>query len=285
MPNEPLLQFLFAALPALHEFHAPNSDVYVLLKAMARREMEGRFSSPEVVGQDFGPFGNLTFPFYAMGAVSSLNLFDLDELIMFSFYWKNRHRYHRVADVGANIGLHSVVLSRCGLEVRAYEPDPQHFAILERNMKLNSCSATAFQCAVSATDGEMEFTRVLGNTTGSHLTGAKPNPYGPLERFQVKVVAFHDIVRWADLVKMDVEGHEKDVLLSTDWEDWIKTDALVEVGSETNARAIYDHFMAMGVKLFSQKRNWHQVEKEADMPFSYKEGTLFITCKNEVPWS
>lgn len=285
MLNSPLLDTLMSTLPAIHDRHAPNGGLYALLKQIARREIESLFQAG-MAEADFGPFGHLIFPYEAMGAVDSLSLFDLDELILFSFYWCNRQRYHRVADIGANIGLHSVVLSRCGFEVRCYEPDPTHFRLLKRNLALNVCPrVTPVNAAVSRSAGTMEFVRVLGNTTGSHLAGAKPSPYGELERFPVDVEAVEPLFDWADLVKLDVEGHEAEILLATNESHWRKTDAVVEIGSATNARAVFDHFRATGVLLFAQKQNWRQVDDPAMMPTSYRDGSLFITCKTEMPWT
>jgi hypothetical protein len=130
----------------------------------------------------------------------------------------------------------------------------------------------------------MEFVRVLGNTTASHLAGSKSHPYGDLERFPVKVEAFEPLINWADLIKLDIEGHEKTVLLSTKRENWLKTDALIEIENAGNAAAIYEHFNDLGVKLFSQKTNWHLVRSIDDMPASYHDGTLFATCKSRMPW-
>jgi len=281
-----ILGSLFSALPALSGQHAPGSKVYMLLKEVARREVESLFSDDKPEVRDFKPFGEMVFPYHSMGAIDSLNLFDLDELIIFSFYWVNRERYRRVLDIGANIGLHSIILGKCGYEVRAYEPDPRHFEILKRNLALNGCSnVQAFNTAVSSEAGEMEFVRIVGNTTASHLAGSKPNPYGELERFPVKVEAIEPLIGWADLIKLDVEGHEKEVLLATSREQWLGTDAMVEVESEGNADAIYKHFTSLGVKLFSQKTNWQLVHNVEDMPVNYREGTLFMTCKGEMPWS
>ena len=280
-----VLQDLILALPTVRDHHAPDSRLYSLLKQVARLEVEELFVEPEAVAKEFGPFGDLTLPYHKMGSVDSLNLFDLDELIIFSFYWLNRARYRRVLDIGANIGLHSIVLSKSGYEVRAYEPDPQHFDILSKNLELNGCSdVTAVNAAVSCEDGEMEFVRVLGNTTGSHLAGSKANPYGELQRFPVNVEGIVPLIAWADLIKLDAEGHEKEILTATNREDWLNTDALVEVGTESNARHIYEHFVPMGVFLFSQKTNWNQVRSINDMPTSYHDGTLFVTCKSEMPW-
>ena len=68
------------------------------------------------------------------------------------------------------------------------------------------------QAAVSDQPGEAEFVRVLGNTTGSHLAGAKANPYGKLERFAVPLVPLADMTEWADLIKIDAEGHEANMI-------------------------------------------------------------------------
>ena len=82
-----------------------------------------------------------------------------------------------------------------------------------------------------------------------------------------------------------MEGHEKVVLLSTELKHWVKTDALVEIENADNAAAVYGHFTTLGVKLFSQKTNWQQVHSLDDMPTSYHEGTLFVTCRDEMPWA
>ena len=106
--NETILSDLIAALISVPDQHAPDSALYRLLKQVARREVERLFSAAEAHAHPFEPFGEIVFPYYKMGAIDSLDLFGLDELIIFGFYWKNRGRYRRVADIGANIGLHVV---------------------------------------------------------------------------------------------------------------------------------------------------------------------------------
>ena len=59
----------------------------------------------------------------------------------------------------------------------------------------------------------------------------------------------------------------------------------MEIENENNAAAVYEHFKTMKVNLFSQKTNWQQVTNLDDIPTSYHEGTLFVTCKSEMPWS
>ena len=59
---------------------------------------------------------------------------------------------------------------------------------------------------------------------------------------------------------------------------------IVEVGSEENATAIYEHLRNIGVRAFAQKIGWKQVESLDDMPSNYKNGSLFITRKPAMPW-
>ena len=286
MKQSSYLENLFLDLPSQANQHSPLSEVHIFLKQKAREEIIKLFpkeSNQQAI--DFKPFGELIFPYHKMGTIDSLNLFDLDELIIFSFYWKNKKFYKNTLDVGANLGLHSIIMAKCGFNVQSYEPDPTHFNILTDNIDLNQCSAVKPNNAAASTQsGEMEFTRVLGNTTGSHLSGAKTNPYGELERFKVQVADIRPLMAQVDLIKMDVEGHEKEILLATKNSDWKNTDALVEIQDANNAKAVYKHFKSIGVNLFAQKINWSKVADSDDMPTSYKEGTLFISCKDKMPW-
>lgn len=283
--SSPILDSLITVLPVLSDHHDPGCETYRLLKMVARREIESLFSDPGFEPRSLKPFGEVVMPYFKMGAIDSLNLFDLDELIIFAFYWANRERYKKVLDIGANIGLHSIMLSKCGYEVRSFEPDPRHFELLNRNLKLNNCDkAKTLQAAVSNKSHTAEFIRVLGNTTSSHIAGSKANPYGELERFPVKVEDIKDLIEWPDLLKIDAEGQEKEILLSIGRGHWLKKDALIEVGNEENAKLIFDHFKNIKINLFSQKINWKQVDKLEDMPKSHHDGTLFASGKNEVPW-
>jgi len=177
------------------------------------------------------------------------------------------------------------VMAKCGWEVSAFEPDPVHAKILKNNLSLNDVKqVNLFEAAVSDKAGTLEFVRVLGNTTGSHLAGAKSNPYGQLERFPVKVISIADVIAGADFIKLDAEGQEKIIILGTEKSSWDKTDMIIEVGSLDNATAIYNHLVKLGVNLFSQKQGWKPVVSLEGMPVSYKEGSLFISKKSEMPW-
>jgi len=285
MRKVPILSQLIAALPALKDFHAPGCDPYELLRMVARQEAEAAFSAEKATPCLFEPFGELIFPYVRMGAIDSIDLFGLDELVIFAFYAANAGRYRKTLDMGANLGLHSILMSRCGFVVTCFEPDPHHYSLLKKNLDDNHASTvTAVNAAVSVEDGTMEFVRVLGNTTGSHLAGSKSNVYGEIERFPVKVLPFAELIRGVDFVKLDVEGHEKIILASTTAEQWRNLDMMAEIGSQDNARAIFAHFTGIGINMFAQKSGWRQVRRFEEMPFSYHDGSLFISAKAEMPW-
>lgn len=277
---------LLELLAAYPELHARDTTFYKFFDTLVKnafREAKAEFvAGKKVKVAELGP---IDLPYEKMGAIDSIDLFGLDELLIFAFYYKNRGRYKRAVDVGANLGLHSIILSKCGSSVDAYEPDPNHYDKLMRNLGLNGISnVTVHKAAVSEKVGTMQFVRVLGNTTSSHLAGAKANPYGELERFDVDVHDIKDIAKKADLMKIDAEGHEGVILRALPVGTWKNVDAFVEIGTPENAREVFAHFNNSGINIFAQKRGWAPVRDLKDVPVSYKEGGVFISAKPAMPW-
>ncbi len=220
----------------------------------------------------------LTVPFVSFGNVTSDNLFDDKEQGLFDFYERSAERYRKALDIGANIGVHFMLMAKNGWEVRAFEPDPVHYRILGNLVALNLNGTkrliSAEQAAVSDHDGRETFVRVKGNTTGSHLKGDK-SPYGELEEFDVQVVDCRPLFAWADFAKIDCEGHEAR-LLGTVTPD-CRCEFMVEVGSLQNAEAIYQHFHGFGqYRMWAQKSGWGEVTGLGEMPLHHSHGALFI---------
>ena len=208
-----------------------------------------------------------------MGKVTSDDLFGPNEQVIFDFYERNKTRYSKALDIGANIGIHSILMARNGWEVKSYEPDPEHCQRLRENLQRNEVKVEVIEAAVSVGSGLASFVRVEDNLTANHLLGAR-RAYGPTELVSVKTcVPEWD---WADLAKLDCEGSEASILLMTTPEQMKRLEMIVEVGSKENAARIYAHFSEMGIPLWSQKTGWREVKKHRDMPKSYKEGSLFI---------
>ena len=77
----------------------------------------------------------VVFPYIKMGTLDSVGMFAYHEHNVFLFYFLKRFNYKFVADIGANIGLHSILLSKFGYKVDAYEPDPDHLKVLNKYLK------------------------------------------------------------------------------------------------------------------------------------------------------
>ena len=267
----------------------PKGEFYLELDLRLKEDIaRSNFAKGGTGEEDFGPLGVLILPYRQMGSgtITSLQFFGLDELIIFAFYWANKLNYKNVGDIGACIGLHSILMSKCNWVVNTYEPDPSHVISIKKNIECNqSTNININQVAVSGFNGSGEFTRVLGNTTGSHLTGAKNKPYGEIEKFKVVVKDIKDIMLNLDFIKLDVEGEEANIITSTVSESWKNCDMMVEVGSVSNAIAIFNHLSVsiQKVNMYSQKNGWSKVESLSQMPFSWKEGSLFISRKVSFP--
>ena len=234
-----------------------------------------------------GELGPILFPYFKMGDISSVNLFGLDELVLFAFYFANRARYKKTLDLGANIGLHTLVMKKLGFETVSYEPDTIHLSQIEKVLELNGFSNDGVRPkAISDHNGTMEYLRVLGNTTGSHLIGAKENVYGPTDVVAVEV---DDILQVFldekfDFVKMDVEGHEAVLLNRITPESMICTDIMLEIGSKKNAVEIYRILGEKKIPAYSQKNNWGRVQSLEDLPSHHTQGSLFLSMRGAPNW-
>lgn len=266
---------------ALHR----GSGTYAIFEWAAGTAARESGFRPGGGGDELGPIGRLEFPYHQMGAIDTLDLFGLDELILFAFYIKQREVYKTAADLGANCGLHSLVMSRIGWEVDSYEPDETHIGYFRDNVKHNGAERIRLhECAVSTQEGTVEFVRVLGNTTGSHIAGAKAAPYGELEKYTVPTADIRKIMRAADFIKMDIEGHEARALAVTGTSDWKGTDMMLEVGSAENAEQIFGHLTDLGVAMFPQKVGWRRAGSPDDLPHHHTEGSLFCSSSAAGVW-
>ena len=223
-------------------------------------------------------FRGLNIPFTSFGNVTSNDLFSDKEQAIFNFYEASKTRYRRALDVGANIGVHSILMAKQGWCVLAYEPDPLTYAHFRRNVDTHEVMVGSSCAAVSDHQGDEVFVRVKGNMTGSHLKGDK-SPYGELEEIPVHVVDCRPLFKWADFAKIDCEGHEAKLLLTVTDE---ACEFMVEVGSQDNAKAIYEHFQGKR-GMWAQKLDWKPVRSLEDVPKHHSEGGLFIGRKGPFP--
>jgi FkbM family methyltransferase len=226
------------------------------------------------------PIGEIVFPYYELGLVKSVDLINFYEMVMFAFYWKSKSSYKRVADVGSNIGLHSIILSKCGFYVEAFEPDQNTSKILKSNLELNNINNVKIHNkAISGFDGKAEFVKINNNVTGSHILGSKKIIYGDIKKYEVEVIPLSKLCNHFDLIKLDIEGAEDNAILSLVKKDINKTDIIVEIHSYEKSKKIFEHLKKEKIRCFAQKNNWIEVKSPEQMPKDYTEGALFISLK------
>ncbi|WP_296740524.1 FkbM family methyltransferase [Mesorhizobium sp.] len=124
-------------------------------------------------------------------------------------------------EIGANIGTHTVYLTRSGQfkQVICIEPEPRNLLLLKQNLILNDLGdrTTVVECAVSDHEGVADFYFNDQNFGASTLI--KPDGAGAPTSVQVRRVdgILRDLGLRADdigLVWMDIEGAEPEAIKS-----------------------------------------------------------------------
>lgn len=184
-------------------------------------------------------------------------------------------------DLGANIGLHSVIMAKAGFKkIVAVEPDTNHLEVLKSILEINQIKNVELKnFAISDMSGNVKFTRVMGNLTGSHISGSKENLYGELS--EIDVVS-ETIMRFLEpgiktFIKMDIESHEAAAISMIPKEYWFNIDMCLEIGNFTNAKAIFEYCNKNSIYLFSQMRDWRIISELSDVPKRWQDGSALIS--------
>lgn len=273
-----LFDVFFNCLKNNTSYHIPGSKEFSFannfFKKFYRKHLTNRKQQLYLSGVN-----EFKYPFYKMGKVNSYDILtEPNEMVIFSLYSK-MNKKNMVADLGANIGLHSIILGKMGYKVKAYEPNPDHVKQLKYNMKLNELkNVQVIQKAVDLKKHQVVYTNVLNNTTSSFIGTAK-KAYGPIKRFAVQTTKFDKILKWADLIKMDIEGLEADILSKVNYKNIKNKKIIVEINNNLNAKKIFKSSKKNKFDILSQKNGWKCVEKYKDMPKSYKDGSAIIIKK------
>jgi FkbM family methyltransferase len=120
----------------------------------------------------------------------------------------------RIVDVGANLGLYTLLLARLtgpAGQVHAFEPEPALFQALTRNCRRNAAAnVTTVNCALGAGSGRIPFYRSLFNSGDNRLGGLGWKGRG----VEVEMARLDDVLPepCVDFIKMDVQGYEMQVL-------------------------------------------------------------------------
>jgi len=119
-----------------------------------------------------------------------------------------------IVDCGSNIGVSILFFKKLYPRARVigFEPDPQSFQMLSRNIRENGLQdITIHNMAVAARSGEITFYS-LPNKPGSLLASTVPGRING-EAFQVPCVTLSSMMPGpVDLLKLDIEGAEVEVI-------------------------------------------------------------------------
>ena len=131
---------------------------------------------------------------------------------------KDLNRDSIVLDIGANIGIYTKLMAKTGAKVYSYEPNPFAFERLKENCK-SFKNVNLFNKAVSNKDTKTKLFFHENHeadpfkwSTGSSIDSTKPNVSS--DYVEVDCVDIFKILeeKRFDIVKLDVEGHEIEIL-------------------------------------------------------------------------
>jgi len=213
------------------------------------------------------------------GNVNLKKLIQLpSEIELYDFFLDNKNKYSKVCDIGANVGLHSIFLSKIFKSVSAYEPIKEHYFQLLENKKINKLkNISIIKKAVSLKSGKEMIIKLLSNTTASHLQISKRSKYGKIFKEEVSCVSIKRLLPKFDLIKLDIEGLEGDLIKSLNL-DKKNPDFIIEVHNFQNAKKIYvklkknKYFKLIKLK----KKKYTLIKKLKDMPTKSTEGSLLL---------
>lgn len=276
---------IFEFLSANHNCHVNGSEDYLIA---AKNIQDFVAQSALAKGGDglvdFGPFGELHFPYFSMGNIDSLDLFGIDELILFLIYKNKKSAVKQAADLGANLGLHSIVMAKLGWKVNAFEPDPTHIECLRKNMIRNYTKSHVelFEGAVWIDSSFVKVTKVLGNTTGNHISGFK-DAYGETEFIDVPSIGINEALAGVSFAKIDVEGAEGALLGALHESFDLDSMVICMEVSTPNRLKVFEFARKQHANIFCQKLGWSPARAHEDLPAGYKEGSVAI-ARAETIW-
>ena len=123
-------------------------------------------------------------------------------------------------DLGGNIGTFAVLAGKQCKKVYSFEPEPDNFKLLKKNIKVNKLkNVQAFHSAVtqSGTQQQLYLRNGIYNKYQHTMIPSKKN-----HSINVNNAAFQDIIsKYTDIncIKLDIEGSEMDILENNEFKN------------------------------------------------------------------
>ena len=189
-----------------------------------------------------------------------------------------------VFDVGANTGVYSLISKTIKAEtsVHAFEPIPVIYQKLKHNFDLNKFNIQGHELAVSDKTGT---TFIYGLDTEHQYSASITNNNNYKKGTEISTIALDDFIQKnsinkVDLIKIDVEGHEPEVLQGfSNGLVKFKPTMLIEVLLEDVGNKINKLLEGLGYLFYNidEKTGLTKVEK-----ITKSTGYNFLVCQPDV---
>lgn len=215
--------------------------------------------------------GLLTISFRGLRAHVRPGTNDLDLLVHHepkTLSWFRPRDQELVVDVGAHIGRYTLLGGKAGARVISIEPDPANFRMLEANVRLNRLERVSLlRAGLSNRSGVRDLVPAKGPNRGTSSLVETSTPHDPrlptAMRVPVDCVRLDDLVdreriQRIDWLKIDVEGHEPQVLEGAAVALRITRNLILEVTAGNEARCCQQlaDFHLKDVELGHPASNW-----------------------------
>jgi len=118
-----------------------------------------------------------------------------------------------VIDVGSHIGKYTILAGKISKKVISFEPQKYNFEILKKNIKLNNLkNVIALNFGVFNKNKRLKLYK--SNTSGRYSIKIKDKEYEVVNCVRLDIILNKFKINEVDLIKIDVEGAEKEALLS-----------------------------------------------------------------------
>ena len=141
------------------------------------------------------------------------------------FFLKHYQDYTVFLDIGANIGIYSIMMAQKGLKCHAFEPMPENYKAMLQNIRLNKLENLihSHEIALGSEESSSEFIYEKINTGASRLA-TNPSDYkGPKNSHTTVILKVFRLDTFSRelaippdekvLIKMDAEGMEHMILI------------------------------------------------------------------------
>lgn len=136
--------------------------------------------------------------------------YEIKDLTILCEYLKSKKKLNCSIDVGGYLGNHSIFFSKYFKKVITFEPNEFSYELLKLNTKKKK-NIKIYNCGLSDKNSSKDFYSYKNNYGGSSIIRNKNLKF---DKLKAKFLKFDNlkIKQKIDLVKIDVEGHEINVL-------------------------------------------------------------------------